>query len=239
MRQPFPIPLGLALMLGTLSATLIALMAGLAEGWIGVVFIAGLTAGITLGIVWLMGRLEGRFQDRMSANKPPVWEVVVNGVTVGSVSDIEYAQMQQAAFRDECLGITQLLNVGRVLGVGASRLMVAIPLQFFWLAALYALYDPTGFLVRIAQLQGASPETLVYTFQHLMKILLLVGTLWLGLSALFGSRMGFRNCYRERVSQLLRQRFGIVAEGEMILLPVVSGTAKLAPASQPPRASGD
>lgn len=232
MRQPLPIPLGLALMLGTLSATLITLLSGLAEGWLGVLIIASLSVGITLGIAWAMGRLEGRFQDRISADTALHWEVLINGVTVGSVSDTEYAQIQQAAFRDERLGMSQLLNAGHVMIVGASRLMVAIPLQFFWLAALYALYDAAGFLAMIAQLQAAGPETLVYTFQHLMTILLLIGTLWLGLSALTGSRMGFRNHYRERVAQLLRQRFDVVAEGDVILVPAMLGTAKLAPASR-------
>lgn len=89
---------------------------------------------IPVFIVHLLNHYELSLAARICAHtSQSLWQVRVNDVVVGELTDSAYASIQRAVFFDGGLYVTQLLNAGYVALRIASHLWLVIPLAVLWL----------------------------------------------------------------------------------------------------------
>jgi hypothetical protein len=180
------------------------------------VSVAALFAGVLLGH-FLFKLVDARLARRVRVNAPFAWSVWINDVKVGVISDAEYAAIQCLALHDGSSAVAQLLNVGKVAMVVASRLLVGLTLGMVWSAFALALLEPEAHTVVIRNLLNADPANVTQA----MRTLLQYGWLFMVVQAVaiaaMGFRFGFRNHYRAAITTMLRQHFNTPADGDIRL----------------------
>jgi hypothetical protein len=118
--------------LGFLSALFLAGLFGPPHSgvWFCAVVI-GLAAIVGAGLHVLAGRYDDTLSRRIAATTSQRWDVVLNDVRLGTVTDAEYAAILQRVFRDGRVAGAQLLNLSHVAMRVMGRLIVLIPFLFF------------------------------------------------------------------------------------------------------------
>ena len=175
-----------------------------------------LLATVLLGHL-LFKLVDTRLASRGRANAPFAWSVRINDVKVGVITDAEYAAIQCLALHDGSCAVAQLLNVGKVVVVGACWLLVGLTLGMAWSAIALALLEPGAHTAVIRNLLNADPDAVTSWMRSLLPygamfmVLQVVGMAWMGF------RFGFRNHYRAAVATMLRQHFNTPADGEIRL----------------------
>lgn len=181
------------------------------------VSVAALFATVLIGhLVFRMA--DARLARRAQANAPFAWDVWINDVKVGTVTDAEYAAIQCLALHDGSSAVAQLLNLGRVAMVIASRLLVGLTLGMAWSVIALVLLEPDAHIAMIRTLSNADPGALT----HWTRTLVQYGALFMvvqvcGMAAM-GVRFGFRNHYRAAIATMLRQHFNTPADGDIRLV---------------------
>ncbi|WP_146774658.1 hypothetical protein [Xanthomonas oryzae] len=74
-----------------------------------------------------------------------LWNVEINQVNVGSISDADYALIRRTVFIDVRTYISQALNLGRFFLKAITYTLRIIPLACFWLFLAVALLSPKTF----------------------------------------------------------------------------------------------
>lgn len=209
------------------------LPAMLAALGLGYVFGVSLRLGVSVVVLFatvltghlLFNTIDARLARRATANAPFAWTVWINDVKVGTVTDAEYASIQCLALHDGSSAVAQLLNLGRVVMVVASRLLVGLTLGSIWSAIALALLEPDVHTAVMRNLHDADPAVVT----HWMRTLVQYGVLFMVVQvlgmAVMGFRFGFRNYYRAAIATMLRQHFNTPAEGDIRLerMPLQSG----------------
>lgn len=182
---------------------------------------AAVAAATTFLGFYLLGRHDARLLDRMKADGPDSWYVIVNGVGVGSVSDAQYAAFQRHAFGSGACLLEQVSILAIAVMRMAGRLAVAIPLMAFWLAVAF-LYAAPEVIQEFANAWHANgSKALADAWAVFMPLtILLLSVYALALLAFFPHRLGVRNAYTDAVARLIRQQCGNAADGEMVLAKV-------------------
>lgn len=214
------------LLVAVCAAVLFTLVFGARDGWLGIWPMLAITVAMTAVFhslsTYLWKRKVASYQKRIEANEGPEWDVAINGVKVGTVSDGTYASMQLRAMRDGRNLLAQLCNTMRIGIAIVSKLLVAFPLMFFWLIGAYMLFSPETVAETLAALQTASPEELASVAVILANMLATLAILMVGAMFIFGSKFGYRDYYDEAVGRMVRYHVNTPADGALSLTRLVT-----------------
>lgn len=179
-----------------------------------------LTSGAGLAAAHLIKHQYLTLDKRITPEKTTDWDVYINNIRMGTVTDAQYASMQQRAYFDPKNGVAQLLNLAHVLQTFILKLAVAIPLGIFWMMVFSLVISPETWVETMQQLQTADTATLTSTAKSLHELgatITVLATLTAGIMMALGVKFGFRNVYADAVGIMLRQHFKVHAEGEITL----------------------
>ncbi|MGT2460233.1 hypothetical protein ACU4GI_46975 (plasmid) [Cupriavidus basilensis] len=191
----------------------------------GLAIVAGLTLLISVGFKFLVERYDAGLTQRMLAREPIYWEVWINGVSVGLVSDTQYAAMQQHAYRDGRNALAQVANIGRVALAIAGNLVIVVPLLAFWAAVALAILAPESFASAALQVRIGESGAVATAVGPLLRATFGIAIATLFGIALFGHRFGFKNCFAAAVGRMLRRHCNTPAEGDIRLERIMPNVA--------------
>lgn len=195
--------------------------------WRSLVLSALFAVAFMVGCVWALDRRDASYSQRIAADEAVQWEVWLNGVMLGNLTDAEYATYQQHACRDGGHVIDQLMNDFSALRRLAWWAASSVAVIAFWAGVVAAIAAPEAFLAAVRELlrddvAGRAVRDLRMIGMNASLILLLVLFVAVGGGA---NRFGLRNCHSEAVGRMLRKRFKTPAEGQVFVFPVVSEQA--------------
>lgn len=200
-----------------LSGALAACMAGIALG-----HVAGGAVGFVVAFVTAVGRQRQRAALQSRIDKPASlhWDVVVNNVRVGALSDAHYAGLEKAVLDDWRLYWAQGVNLVKVVVRSAEMLIFAVPVTLFWLGLAMAIFDPRDAAAVVESLRAASPAEIVSAVAHWAPAGLVGAVYLMSMFALLASpRLGYENKFKAELGEAVRRRLHVAAVGRMTLVP--------------------
>jgi hypothetical protein len=144
-----------------------------------------------------------------------LWDVEVNGVNVGVISDAEYAASRATTLGEPGRYIAQFVNLLKVASTSIDILCSAIPLGLFWCAAGLAVFSPERFSAILPALQKMGPGGGAAAVRSNLLIVVFAGVFTICLGVLFGWRLGFVNRFQEDIGRKLREHCGSAADGRV------------------------
>jgi len=188
---------------------------------------APLAAGTLTGILlWAYRRKVEALRRRMAREDGPSWDVAVNDVPVGTLSDAEYAWACLAPLQDWRVFCLQAVNVGRTVLRLVNSSLLAIPHLAFWGVVGWVIYAPTELFETIAVVGQARPDemaTLVGGLLRMLPVLMMGGFLVSGL--ICNAWFGLRNVFADRTAWNIRQCVGASSDGKITISREVNTTA--------------
>jgi len=160
------------------------------------------------------------FYERKQLNKRVVenrvtWDVVVNDVVVGKITDADYAAIRLEVFATPSLYLAQVVNVLKVLFRSIGVCLRQLPSLAFWIVAALALLAPSTLVELCGEIQQMGPAEIAEATRRLVAIAVpfILGSLWVcGLS-----HLGFVDQFAEETAKGVRKRCGVAAEGTVRL----------------------
>lgn len=196
------------------SLTICAFTGLLDKGWLSVLMNVVVTVAAMYGMQYMMNYKSARYSKRINDPSAPDLDVRLNGITIGSLSDADYAAMQQDALRDGRNALAQLLNIGRVLFTVVDRLIVVVPVLVFWGVLAFAAFAPYSPAEMLLEFQQVDAATIKRTLGQLLQIGATLVLMTMMMMPVLGFRFGFKNCYSAAVDQMLRYHFKMPAGGD-------------------------
>ncbi|MVF24171.1 hypothetical protein EVC37_21540 [Methylocaldum sp. BRCS4] len=193
------------------------------RGWLDLLTISALTAAASVGLNYWLDQQSAAYARRIAAGNTLTWDVLMNGVKIGTVTDAQYAAMQRSAFRDYRNAVAQLLNFGHMVLVALGKLVIVVPGLAFWMAAGTALSPPESSVEIVREVHKADPATIASAMRSLLDAAVAVSVIVIPMTAIMGFRFGFRNYYSAAVARMLRMHCGTPAEGDIHLYRMVLG----------------
>lgn len=197
-------------------------------GWPTAVVSSALAAMASIATVVLIKRYEARLTEREKGRAPFAWNVWMNGVKIGLLTDAQYAAFQRQAFGDLRLIGAQLFNLCSVAANVAGKLFVGVPLGVFWLLVMTWVAAPESISGLVDTFRASDAATTAASLDHMFRVVGIVAVYAVMLMSVFGYRFGFRNHYGEAVSRMIRQHCSTPAEGRIHLSKVAMANAALA-----------
>lgn len=194
---------------------------------LGSPFVMGVFAAlIVIGGNEVRLRYIGALDRRMTAVDGPVWDIELNQVKVGMISDGEYAAIRRKCFSDQRLYVAQALNLLRV-GLNAFDYCYrAIPLGLFWVIAAVATFSPDTIATVLAELHKAGPDAIQGAVGNAARLLVLVMFMAVFAHWVLGlSRFGYIDRFDEATGAALRKHCKVAAEGSIVLVRWTDGAA--------------
>lgn len=172
-----------------------------------------------LAVVYSADRLHARYAlelaRRIQLEDGPKWEVEVNQVKAGTITDAHYAEIRFQVFHDFRTYVAQATNLLWVAFSFFSVCLTAIPVSAFWIAVGLAMFAPDS----ITALQAASAADIAQAISNGARMLPIVMLLSLIVNVLLGlNRFGFANQFERAVGVAIRKQCGVVAEGSIVLV---------------------
>ncbi len=155
---------------------------------------------------------------RMQADASPEWNVMLNGVSVGRITDAQYAEIRRTVLRDGRVAFEQLGNVIQIGLTAAAKALSFLPLFLIWALLLSMVVFPEALVSTIHEVQRASVQEIITSLHSLLLFGIALSGAAMGLMALLGYDFGYRDCYREAVARMVRQHCGAAAIGELQLI---------------------
>ena len=185
-------------------------------------FLVGLAAGFMA--TQLRDTYLRALAARIDAGGGVVWDVQVNNVTVGTVSDADYARLRLQVFTDWRSYFGQLANLTWCASKVIDSLFVAVPLALFWSAVALFVFAPEQAVDALHQLQALSAQQLVAGIRSSGWLLSALVLLYVFVNVLLlGARFGFVNMCRERSDERLRWQLSVPTVGRVSLLRLEDG----------------
>ncbi|MFJ3465294.1 hypothetical protein [Achromobacter spanius] len=101
--------------------------------------LAGVFAAFT---IFIAVRTDRRLHARITQPQPWIWEIAVNDVPVGTITDGQYAAILRGVLRSWRVAAEQLLDSMKWAAVLAGKMVFISPLVLFWLLALLIITFP-------------------------------------------------------------------------------------------------
>lgn len=226
----------LQLFVAIVAALAFSLVLGFFSSWPNLLITVGMTVVFSIVLGGLIDKHDANLTKRMEAvtpnswaregraagMQPSDWEVWMNDVLIGTVTDSEYAAMQRHAARDIRNAIAQLLNIGRVALVILDKVLVAVPLFIFWAAIAFAVFSPDSLTETVREFLSAGPTAIAGAIQSFLQVGLSIAVLTFLFMPVLGFRFGFKNVYEAAVNQMLRQHCKTPVDGDIRLVQAVS-----------------
>lgn len=192
----------------------------------GSLYLAGPAA---LALLFAADRVHAKYMDalaaRIEANDSFAWDVEVNQVKVGSISDADYAVIRHVVFSDVRVYVAQVVNLLRMALNLFDYCYRAIPLGIFWVGVALAIFSPETISSVLAALQHATPGDMrnaVGTAGFMLAIMMMVSVTFHWVVGM--SRFGFINRFDEAVGTAVRKHCGVAAEGSIVLFRWADGS---------------
>ncbi|MDH0687046.1 hypothetical protein N5D09_02955 [Stutzerimonas stutzeri] len=216
-------------------ALLLVLLYGTPSNGYGITYTLLLTAALTLAIGYARSRVAAGYEKRINAEAPLNWEVKVNGVAVGHLSDADYAKLQKRVHQEPAVAVAQGKNFLKVAMNVFSMYLTAIPLALFWGSVLMLVISPESVQEVAAQMVQADTTQLTAGLTSTLQTLtILLVISMVGVAPIFGQRFGAQDEYRKAVGELIRAHCKTPAEGRIDLFnygPATGSEASLPPAN--------
>lgn len=197
--------------------------------WYGLLYTGLIAVGIACGFNYMLDKNEQRLTARINSKNTTVWNIMMNGVQIGTVSDSQYADMQRTALRDGRLAIDQCLNLGRVAIAFADKMLLIGPILFFWGTLAGIAFAPEHFVEIMRLLVDGNPVTLGPIIQVFLKLTFITTLLAVLFSFIGGYRFCFVNKYDKAVDRMLRIHCNTSADGDLVLFSLSAITIESAP----------
>jgi hypothetical protein len=176
----------------------------------------------TLGCIALVDFILRHYLNalaaRIEAKNSPTWDVEVNQVKVGAITDSEYAAIRHRVFSNGYLYYTQAMNIFRVAINSFDYCYRAIPLCVFWIVIALAVFSPDSLTETVAAIQHATASEIKQAVSTAGRLLILTMVLTGGFHWVLGlSHFGYINRFDEAVATNVRQHCSVAAEGLIVL----------------------
>ena len=181
-----------------------------------------------------LSRYEKVLEARMSAHEGGVkWQVAVNGITVGEMSDAVYAGICHSVFFDARVYGAQLLNFANVGWWLTNHLFTGIPLVAFWAAFSCFVFAPDNFASAMAVLQQLTPAQAVAAVPTLVNLFFITAIMTIGIRIAMGGYFGFVDRFDQACNDRIRRALNCATYGEISMFHFGGGTITdhLTPAS--------
>ncbi|GEM_PF-3453759 len=174
-------------------------------------------------IAYMLIKLEKPLEQRAHSTDGLMWQVQVNDMTVGEISDADYASIQRTVYFSPHVYWTQLVKIVNVGLRVADYLYMAIPLGVFWAGLGCFVFAPDLFAEVLSAIQTITPTQVVEATPLLLNILGLVTVVVVAIHFVIGRRFGFVNQFDRACGYMVRRAVGCVAEGDVSLFRFTQG----------------
>jgi hypothetical protein len=188
------------------------------SGWSVLACALLLTAAFSLGADYLFRRQEAHLTQRMQADASPEWGVILNGVSIGRITDAQYAEIRRTVLRNGRIAFEQLGNIIHTGLAAAAKALSNLPLILIWTLLFATMAFPEDLVSLIQEIQRASVLEIVAFMQDLATLTIALSAATMGLLALLGYDFGYRDCYREAVDRMVRRHCRAAAVGSLHLI---------------------
>ena len=190
----------------------------LLQAMFGRMIISALLSGLFAGAVNHVRRIYTKTLEYRIASKPTkTYDVKMNNIYAGIISDADYAQIQLATINDVRVYLSQLSNVGRVFLNVLNHLFIAIPVFTFWAILILSVYAPSELVEVINKVK--SPSDILSIVQHIFQ--LLIPLLAMTYTVMLAARMnlfGFVNEFSFAINKAIREKLEIATLGDIDLI---------------------
>lgn len=148
------------------------------------------------------------------------WDVHMNDVYVGTLTDEQYLAMKREGRKDPMNAVRQALALGaaviRVILWAVGRLLRDIPVIVFWVAILLGIFSPQSYTELPRDID---PESLRAAVKSLLHNVLILAVLPLTMGLLFSTLWwsGPRNVYADALQVRIRKHFKLTSVGQLTL----------------------
>jgi len=185
--------------------------------------------GMGMGAIAALAAASGRqgqhaaLQARIDRPAARVWEVLVNDVRVGQLSDDTYARYEKAVHEDWRVYRAQLANLAKVVARAAEMLLFAVPISLVWIGLAIVLIDPVAAASVVEALRAAPAAELIGAVERSLSFVTFIFVIVMILfAALASPRLGYVNQFTRELNFVVRRHVRVAAEGRMILVPFPS-----------------
>lgn len=204
---------------------------GLPIGFFGAMFfaphstLAVVISSVIAYVVMLctLGQKKLSLTSRIEAPVARRWDVHINGVGAGSISDEEYATIIHQVTFESRTYVAQLKNHAYMLMRVLDSLFIALPLTVFWAGLSLVVLQPDSarkFVASLLVMTSAQVHTLL---PGAAMVIATVGMLTVLAHVICGRTFGGRNVLRDEVEHRVRLAVGCTADGAVRLMPDDAG----------------
>ncbi|MBR8657850.1 hypothetical protein KDH83_31525, partial [Achromobacter sp. Marseille-Q0513] len=148
----------------------------------------------------------------------PEWGVILNGVSIGRITDAQYAEIRRTVLRNGRIAFEQLGNMIQTGLTAAAKALSNLPLILVWTLLFATVAFPEDLVSLVQETQRASVQEILAFLRDLAPLAIALSGAAMGLLALLGYDFGYRDCYREAVDRMVRQHCKVAAVGTLDLI---------------------
>lgn len=194
--------------------TVYPLLAVLLGSWL----VAGIfTIGMMLITDYTLRRYQQGLEERIKADINPTWDVEINQVKVGAITDADYAAIRLRIFSDTRTYYAHAMMLLRVALNSLSYSFLSIPIGLFWIGFAIALVSPESYTDVATAIQHATASEIKQAATSAISLLTVVILLVFSFSVFDPSRFGYINRFEEAVDTEIRKHCSVPTEGKIIL----------------------
>ena len=171
-----------------------------------------------VSFAFLATTLNGLVTRIRAGDQDPEWNVLINGVTVGQISDSAYASIRRDVLMDYRVYLEQLGNFVYMTMRFIGNFMLAIPAFLFWVIFACAIFTPQSIAQAVTALQKITPAMVSAGALSTLEILTILFFVCIGLLLMLGLPFGFVNRFDEAVAKSVRRAVGCSATGDIFLV---------------------
>lgn len=170
-----------------------------------------------LSVVLLASTLQALVARIRTVDGGPEWDVMVNGVTSGQISDAAYASIRRDVLLDHRVYLAQLWNCVQVSLRVVAGFLVVIPALLFWAVVACVMFAPGDFTRIVLLFQKMTPSMVAATASGFHGEIVALFIVYLGALLVVGIQFGFVNRFDEAVGNSVRRAIACTATGDVLL----------------------
>lgn len=146
------------------------------------------------------------------------WDVTVNGIHSGQISDAAYASIRRDVLLDYRVYLAQLWNYVQVSLRVVAGFLVVIPAFLFWAVVACVVFAPEDFTRIVLLFQKITPSMVAAHASGFHGMIVALFIVYLGALLVVGRRFGFVNRFDEAVNNGVRRAIACTATGDVFLV---------------------
>ncbi|MBO1014973.1 hypothetical protein IPU70_15540 [Achromobacter sp. SD115] len=174
----------------------------------------GMSAALfAIFVYFTAAHYDRQLQGRIADPQPWIWQVSVNGVSIGAITDADYAAILRTVLRDGNMALDHLVSSLKWTIALAVKMLFVFPVVVFWLLALLAMIIPDEAMPFLTNLY-------VEWNEHAMKSVMLTNIVgMIGMLSVFLAFLSMParslSSYKQSTGRLLRLHFNTPADGDV------------------------